>query len=130
MSNEAKNSKAILDLREVYLRQDDGSYIRDNLISPDPALGDVSDDEIKYQIAENPDAAPDMSEWDLRKRVLCGPQATPKGLRHCFGVRAVNAGIPLNMVQKWLGHAQLSTTAIYADAVGAEEKAIAARMWS
>ncbi|MDT8873452.1 hypothetical protein RAA17_25850 [Komagataeibacter rhaeticus] len=29
--------------------------------------------------------------------------------------------MPLNMVQKWLGHAQLSTTAIYADAVGAEE---------
>ena len=60
---------------------------------------------------------------------LKGPQATPKGLRHGFGVRAVNAGIPLNMVQKWLGHAQLSTTAIYADAVGAEEQAIAARMW-
>jgi site-specific recombinase XerD len=31
-------------------------------------------------------------------------------------------------VQKWLGHAQLSTTAIYADAVGAEEQAIMARM--
>jgi integrase len=60
---------------------------------------------------------------------LDGPQATPKGLRHGFGVAAVNAGIPLNMVQKWLGHAQLSTTAIYADAVGAEEQAIASRMW-
>jgi len=60
---------------------------------------------------------------------LDGLQATPKGLRHGFGVAAVNAGIPLNLVQKWLGHAQLSTTAIYADAVGAEEQAIAARMW-
>jgi hypothetical protein len=30
-------------------------------------------------------------------------------------------------VQKWLGHAQLSTTVIYADAVGAEEKDIGAR---
>ena len=60
---------------------------------------------------------------------LQGPHASPKGLRHAFGVRAVNAGIPLNMVQKWLGHAQLSTTAIYADAVGAEEQAIAAKMW-
>ena len=58
-----------------------------------------------------------------------GPQVSPKGLRHGFGVAAVSAGIPLNMVQKWLGHAQLSTTAIYADAVGAEEKTIAARMW-
>ena len=58
-----------------------------------------------------------------------GAAATPKGLRHGFGVAAVTAGIPLNLVQRWLGHAQLSTTAIYADAVGAEEKTIAARMW-
>ena len=58
-----------------------------------------------------------------------GPQASPKGLRHGFGVAAVTAGVPLNLVQKWLGHAQLSTTAIYADAVGEEEHAIAARMW-
>ena len=58
-----------------------------------------------------------------------GPQVSPKGLRHGFGVAAVSAGIPLNMVQKWLGHAQLSTTAIYADAMGAEEQNIAARMW-
>ena len=56
---------------------------------------------------------------------ISGPQASPKGLRHGFGVAAVQAGIPLNMVQKWLGHAQLSTTAIYADAVGAE----AVRRW-
>jgi integrase/recombinase XerD len=60
---------------------------------------------------------------------LDGPHASPKGLRHGFGVAAVSAGIPLNLVQKWLGHAQLSTTAIYADAVGAEEKDIAKRMW-
>jgi len=60
---------------------------------------------------------------------IAGPQASPKGLRHGFGVAAVQAGIPLNMVQKWLGHAQLSTTAIYADAVGAEEQEIAERMW-
>ena len=60
---------------------------------------------------------------------LDGPHASPKGLRHGFGVAAVTAGIPLNLVQKWLGHAQLSTTAIYADAVGAEEQGIAQRMW-
>jgi integrase/recombinase XerD len=32
------------------------------------------------------------------------------------------------MVQKWLGHARLATTAIYANAVGEEEQNIAARM--
>jgi integrase len=58
-----------------------------------------------------------------------GPQATPKGLRHAFGVAAIQAGIPLNFLQRWLGHAQLTTTAIYANAVGPEERNIAARMW-
>jgi integrase/recombinase XerD len=58
-----------------------------------------------------------------------GPHACPKGLRHGFGVAAVGKGITLNMVQKWLGHAQLTTTAIYANAVGEEEQNIAARMW-
>ena len=58
-----------------------------------------------------------------------GPHACPKGLRHGFGVHAVGSGIPLNMLQKWLGHAQLTTTAIYANAVGEEERNIAARMW-
>ena len=53
----------------------------------------------------------------------------PKGLRHGFGVQAVSRGIALNIVQKWLGHAQLTTTAIYANAVGEEEQSIAARMW-
>ena len=50
-------------------------------------------------------------------------------IRHGFGVSAVSNGIPLNLLQQWLGHAQLTTTAIYADAVGAEEKNIASRMW-
>lgn len=59
-----------------------------------------------------------------------GAQASPKGLRHGFGVAAVQARIPLNLVQRWLGHAQLSTTAIYAEAIGPEEQEIAARMWT
>ena len=59
-----------------------------------------------------------------------GPQATPKGLRHGFGVAAVQAGVPLNLLQRWLGHAQLTTTAIYANAMGPEERNIAARMWA
>ncbi|NBB70217.1 MAG: tyrosine-type recombinase/integrase [Alphaproteobacteria bacterium] len=60
---------------------------------------------------------------------IAGPQSSPKGLRHGFGVQAVSSGVPLNLVQRWLGHAQLSTTAIYADAVGAEERGLMARMW-
>ena len=60
-----------------------------------------------------------MTGWRAVHAVM---QASPKGQRHGFGVAAVTAGIPLNLVQKWLGHAQLSTTAVYANAVGAEER--------
>lgn len=57
--------------------------------------------------------------------------ASPKALRHAFGVVGVSeASVPLNMLQKWLGHARIETTAIYASAVGAEERSIARRMWS
>ena len=59
-----------------------------------------------------------------------GPHASPKGLRHGFGVTAVSKGIALNMVQKWLGHSQLTNTAIYANAVGEEEQNIASKMWT
>jgi integrase/recombinase XerD len=60
---------------------------------------------------------------------ITGLHATPKGLRHAFGIKALTSQVPLNLTQKWLGHTQLSTTSIYADAVGPEEKQIAERMW-
>jgi integrase/recombinase XerD len=60
---------------------------------------------------------------------VVGPQATPKGLRHAFAIAALQNGIPINMVRRWLGHSRLSTTEIYADAVGPEERAIAGRLW-
>lgn len=58
-----------------------------------------------------------------------GAQASPKGLRYALGVAAVGEGIPLDLVQRWMGHTQLTTTAIYAEAVGEKERSIAARMW-
>jgi integrase/recombinase XerD len=59
-----------------------------------------------------------------------GSQAMPKGLRHGFGVNAFQASVPPHLVQRWLGHASARTTAIYADVVGPDERAFAARMWS
>ncbi|MDR6871117.1 integrase [Bosea sp. BE125] len=73
--------------------------------------------------------------WQLVKQVMVeagipsGIHATPKGLRHGFGLHAVNSGVPLNLVQRWLGHASMTTTAIYLQAMGEEERIIAARMW-
>lgn len=65
----------------------------------------------------------------MGKAQIVGPWATPKGLRHGFGVRAVQSGAPLHLVQRWLGHADMKTTAIYAGAVGPEEREIAAKTW-
>ncbi len=62
--------------------------------------------------------------------IPAGPHTCAKGLRHGFGVHAINAGVPLNLLSKWMGHASIETTAIYADAVGAEEQKIAERMWA
>lgn len=61
---------------------------------------------------------------------ISGPQATPKGLRHGMAVSALQSGVPINIVKRWLGHARLSTTAIYADAIGEEERSIAEGMWA
>lgn len=74
--------------------------------------------------------------WQLVKAVMRaaairpGPQASPRGLRHGFGVHAIRSGVPVTLVQRWLGHASLATTAIYTQVLGAEERGIARRMWA
>jgi len=55
--------------------------------------------------------------------------ATPRALRHAFGVVAVQDRIALNLIGKWLGHSKVETTAIYTNASGPEERAIAKFMW-
>ena len=65
----------------------------------------------------------------MKAAQINGPHATPKGLRHGFGIKAITSGVPLNTLQQLLGHAQLSTTAIYADATGPEKRQLVERMW-
>jgi integrase len=62
--------------------------------------------------------------------LITGTPATPKGLRHGFGVNAFQSNVPPHLIQRWLGHASLRTTAIYGDVMGSEERTLAARMWS
>jgi len=61
---------------------------------------------------------------------LTGTAASPRGLRHAFGVGTLQSGVPLNLVQRWLGHSRITTTAIYAAIVGPEELAFARRFWT
>ncbi len=76
-----------------------------------------------------------MTAWRYVRDVMNaagvhGPQASPKGLRHGFGIAAVSSGVPLNLVQRWLGHSDLKTTTIYTNACGPEERQLAERMWT
>ena len=65
----------------------------------------------------------------MREAEIAGPQACAKGLRHAFGVAAVEAGVPLPTISGLLGHADIKTTAIYTTALGAEQRELVARMW-
>lgn len=65
----------------------------------------------------------------MHRAGITGRKASPRGLRHCFGVRAVIANVPLNLLQRWMGHATPITTMIYLDFIGAEERDFAKRMW-
>jgi integrase/recombinase XerD len=72
--------------------------------------------------------------WRRLKEIMAaarihGLQAMPKALRHTFGVSAFLASVPPHLVQRWLGHASLKTTAIYGEVSGAEERKFAERMW-
>jgi integrase/recombinase XerD len=72
--------------------------------------------------------------WRIIKRIMiycgiAGRQACPRGLRHAFGVGTLQSGIPLNLTQRWMGHARISSTAVYAMACGPEEIAFAGQFW-
>ena len=66
----------------------------------------------------------------MRRAGIADSLCKPKALRHAFAVEAGQKAIPLNIVQRWLGHARIETTAIYASAIGDEERNLARRAWS
>jgi hypothetical protein len=47
----------------------------------------------------------------------------------CVATGTLQAGVPLNLAQRWLGHARISTTAIYSKASGPDELEFAQRFW-
>jgi site-specific recombinase XerD len=56
-----------------------------------------------------------IGAWRFMRRAtmgtgVVGVAGRPRGLRHAFAVGALQAGVPLNVVQRWLGHARMSTT--------------------
>lgn len=103
------------------------------LIAQEFSLAEVQDDP-----ATSRDRLWTMSRttaWRVVRRLMdiagvSGRGACARGLRHSFGVGTLQAGVPITLLQRWLGHARLSTTEIYANAIGPEELTFASRFWS
>ncbi len=72
--------------------------------------------------------------WRIIKGVMwnagiSGIHATPKGLRHGFGVRSAMMRIPSNVIQQWMGHADPFTTSIYLAVKDEEERELMEKTW-
>ncbi len=65
-----------------------------------------------------------MSAADIK-----GAHATPRGLRHGFGVRIATSTRNPRLLQKLLGHTKLDNTAIYMDLVGEEARTEVLAAW-
>lgn len=93
-------------------------------------------------LQQNPDTAHQrlwscsrVTAWRFVKGAMleagvAGRPACPRGLRHGFGVATLQASVPLNLVQRWMGHARIATTAIYTSVSGDEELAFAVKFWN
>lgn len=72
--------------------------------------------------------------WRIVKSVMNeagieGIHATTKGLRHGFGVRGALGKVPVNVIQRWMGHSDPNTTAIYLAVRDDEERELIKRTW-
>ncbi len=73
--------------------------------------------------------------WRVVRRLMAladvsGLGASARALRHSYGVGTLQAGVPITLLQRWLGHTRLSTTEFYDNAVGPEELSFASQFWS
>jgi integrase/recombinase XerD len=76
-----------------------------------------------------PTTAWELAKAVMRKANISKHLCKPKALRHAFAAEAVLSGVPLNMLQRWMGHARLETTAFYANVYGEEKRSLARRAW-
>jgi site-specific recombinase XerD len=65
----------------------------------------------------------------MKKADVTGKKSCPKGLRHSFGVSAVENDIPITEIQQLLGHTFLKNTAIYTSVKGNEKRSLVSRLW-
>lgn len=73
--------------------------------------------------------------WKIVKSIMADAKIRcdlqmPKALRHGFAVNGVQQSVPLNVIQRWMGHARIETTTIYLDIIGEEERQFARANWA
>ena len=95
---------------------------------------DIGRDIEKIESTERLWSCSRTTAWKWIKTAMCkagiaASVAKPKALRHAFAVEAVRQRIALSLIKRWLGHSRIETTAIYADPVGDEERALAELTW-
>jgi site-specific recombinase XerD len=61
------------------------------------------------------DAAQQLVGQGLEQEAKAFERATVHWLRHTCGAHLASSGVPVNLVQKLLGHASLATTSIYTE---------------
>jgi integrase/recombinase XerD len=72
-----------------------------------------------------------VTAWRYVKTVMRLARIAGRQPAHadCATHSASARSVSLNIIQKWLGHSDISSTAIYAAACGPEEISFAARFW-
>ncbi len=75
-----------------------------------------------------------QTAWRRVKKVMAmaeihGPKAVPRGLRHQFGIQALEQNVPLVFAQRLLGHTSPNTTIIYQHATGKEARRFVTKLW-
>lgn len=67
--------------------------------------------------------------WVTKAMKAAGLGFSPHALRHTFGARAVEHGVPLTAIKAMLGHHHLTTTSIYTNLVGEDLRRQVEKMW-
>ena len=65
----------------------------------------------------------------LQEAGVTGVRSSSKSLRHGYAVVSVKKLVPLNLIQKYLGHASIETSSIYLNILGEEEREIVRKIW-
>lgn len=65
----------------------------------------------------------------MKKAGITGKMASPRGLRHSMGVSLALNKVPLNTIQRVLGHASVNNTMVYLDVIEDERRQLISQVW-